>query len=105
MYVVLPLMEKRLTQTGIWIRFDSALSDPALCTGLHPQVAPHRGLEYSCTLAPLPLNTNEAKDQEIRLPIFLWTVYGYGDVVNTEHMWKHGQILEWKIKDLKHNIE
>ncbi len=25
---------KTLTQTGVWIRFDDILSDPALCTGL-----------------------------------------------------------------------
>jgi hypothetical protein len=31
---VVPLMKKRLTQAGVWIRFDSALSDPALCSGL-----------------------------------------------------------------------
>jgi hypothetical protein len=31
---VAPLMEKWLTQTGVWIRFDSALSDPVLCTVL-----------------------------------------------------------------------
>jgi hypothetical protein len=33
-YSVASLIEKRLSQTGVWIRFDSALSDPALCTGL-----------------------------------------------------------------------
>jgi hypothetical protein len=31
---VVPLMDKRLTQAGVWIRFDYALSDPALCIKL-----------------------------------------------------------------------
>ncbi len=34
---VAPVTEKRLTPAGTWIRFDSALSDPALYTGFCPQ--------------------------------------------------------------------
>jgi hypothetical protein len=34
MHSVVPLMEKRLTQAGIWIQFDSVISEPVLCTAL-----------------------------------------------------------------------
>ncbi len=65
-------MEKHLTETGVWIGFDSALSDPALCTGLCDCVS-----EDMETHVPLVLpnqNTVEANDWKFRLPTFLLTV-------------------------------
>ncbi len=66
---VAQLMEKCLTQTGVWIRFDFALSDPALCT-----VLCLAGDKDTCVPPALPpQNTVEAKGQEIRIPVFLLT--------------------------------
>jgi hypothetical protein len=60
-YSVASLIEKRLSQTGVWIRFDSALSDPALCTGLSLARDKYVNL---CTLAPPPQkNIVEAKER------------------------------------------
>jgi hypothetical protein len=56
----------------VWIWFDYTLSDPALCTGL--QYTVDKDTHVALYITPQPKNSVLAKDQEIRLPVFLLTV-------------------------------
>ncbi len=57
---VAPLMEKLLTQAGVWIWFDLALSDPALSVGLCLSVEDIRLLAHSHPKIQLKLKTGRS---------------------------------------------
>jgi hypothetical protein len=104
--LVTPLMFKSSTQTGVGIQFEKALLNPTLCKDMHLWGVGGSG--NSRSLAQPPQNTVEAKDQEIKLPVFLLECRLTDGIMGSNvFACKHetgSQILESKRNHLKYNI-